>query len=109
MMYGQLVYGVHIVYIQYIHNPSLNGYLGTGIYYEARSDITTLPLSLLVNQLIASTTDTEDVHMLLRDFLPREKYYRYGLWSVYRVLCTVYGNECVGFMGYGVWCTTMML
>ena len=31
---------------------------------------------LLVNQLVASSTDTEDIHKLLDDFLPKDKYYR---------------------------------
>lgn len=31
---------------------------------------------LLVNQLIASSTDTEDVHSLLSNFLPPDKYFR---------------------------------
>jgi len=32
---------------------------------------------LLVNNLIASSTNTEDVHALLVDFLPRDKYFRW--------------------------------
>ena len=31
---------------------------------------------VLLNQLIATSTATEDVHTLLSDFLPSEKYYR---------------------------------
>lgn len=33
---------------------------------------------VLVNQLIASSTDTEDVHALLHNFLPPEKYFRFN-------------------------------
>ena len=31
-----------------------------------------------MNQLIASSTDTEDVHALLTDFLPPDKYFRFN-------------------------------
>eukprot|EP01031_Cornospumella_fuschlensis_P023912 gene23912-28955_t len=41
-------------------NTPVECVVSTGIYYEARSDMTSMPLSLLVNQLIASSTDTEE-------------------------------------------------
>ena len=33
---------------------------------------------LLVNHLVASSVDTEDVHCLLADFLPPDKYFRFN-------------------------------
>ena len=51
--------------------------IGTG-YYNKNEKLRTMGWDLLVNQLIASSTDTEDVHALLNDFLPSEKYYRFN-------------------------------
>ena len=51
--------------------------IGTG-YYNKNEKLRTMGWDLLVNQLIASSTDTEDVHALLNDFLPYEKYYRFN-------------------------------
>ena len=51
--------------------------LGTG-YITTRSSIQSMGWDLLVNQLIASSTDTEDVHALLVDFLPKERYFRFN-------------------------------
>lgn len=50
--------------------------IGTG-YYNNPEKLRTMGWDLLVNQLIASSTDTEDVHALLENFLPEEKYFRY--------------------------------
>ena len=33
---------------------------------------------LLVNNLVATATDTEDTHALLQDILPRNKYFRFN-------------------------------
>jgi hypothetical protein len=33
---------------------------------------------LLVNHIIATSVDTEDVHSLLADFLPADKYFRFN-------------------------------
>ena len=51
--------------------------IGTG-YYNNKEKLRTMGWDLLVNQLIASSTDTEDVHALLNDFLPEEKYFRFN-------------------------------
>lgn len=50
--------------------------IGTGYFVNSKDNLKSLGWDLLVNQLIASTTDTEDVHGLLGDFLARDKYYR---------------------------------
>jgi len=49
--------------------------IGTG-YFNQNSNVQSMGWDLLVNQLIASSTDTEDVHALLVDFLPPDKYFR---------------------------------
>ena len=49
--------------------------IGTGIYNN-RTGHDAMNWDLLVNQIIASSVDTEDVHTLLKDFLPEEKYLR---------------------------------
>lgn len=51
--------------------------LGTG-YLTKATTTSSMGWDLLVNQIVASTTDTEDVHSLLMDFLPPEKYYRFN-------------------------------
>ncbi len=50
--------------------------IGTGYYSDIKLNLRSMGWDLLVNQLIASTTDTEDVHALLVDFLPKDKYFR---------------------------------
>lgn len=52
--------------------------IGTGYYVDTQSDLKSIGWDKLINQLVASTTDTEDVHSLLVDFLPRDKYYRFN-------------------------------
>lgn len=49
--------------------------IGTGIYNN-HTGHDSMNWDLLVNQIIASSVDTEDVHTLLKDFLPEEKYLR---------------------------------
>lgn len=51
--------------------------IGTG-YTTTHSTMHSMGWDVLVNQLIASSTDTEDVHALLRDFLPPDKYFRFN-------------------------------
>ena len=52
--------------------------IGTGYFVNMRSNMQSMGWDQLVNQLIASTTDTEDVHALLVDFLPKDKYFRFN-------------------------------
>ena len=52
--------------------------IGTGLCKETSSNIQTMGWDYLVNQLIASTTDTEQIHSLLQDFLPADTYYRFN-------------------------------
>jgi len=49
--------------------------IGTG-YYTHDSPMQSLGWDSLLNQIIASSVDTEDVHTLLKDFLSPDKYYR---------------------------------
>ena len=51
--------------------------IGTGFNTKA-STSQSLGWDLLVNQIVASTTDTEDVHAMLMDFLPEDKYFRFN-------------------------------
>lgn len=51
--------------------------IGTG-YYNKNEKLRSMGWDLLVSQLIASSTDTEDVHALLKDFLPEDKYFRFN-------------------------------
>lgn len=51
--------------------------IGTG-YNTKASTSQSMGWDLLVNQIVASTTDTEDVHSLLMDFLPPDKYFRFN-------------------------------
>ena len=50
--------------------------IGTGYIDMGGSYLQSMGWDLLVNNLIASSTNTEDVHALLVDFLPRDKYFR---------------------------------
>lgn len=52
--------------------------IGTGLFTNQKSNMQTMGWDTLVNQLVASSTDTEDVHSLLTDFLPKEKYFRFN-------------------------------
>lgn len=52
--------------------------IGTGFFVDQKRNLQSMGWDMLVNQLIASTTDTEDVHALLNDFLPRDKYFRFN-------------------------------
>lgn len=49
--------------------------VGTGFFNQS-SNVQGMGWDLLVNHLIASSTDTEDVHALLNDFMPSEQYFR---------------------------------
>lgn len=49
--------------------------VGTGTFIESKK-IDGMDWGLLVNQLIASSTNTEDVHTMLNDLLPENQYYR---------------------------------
>lgn len=51
--------------------------IGTG-YSTTHSTMQSMGWDVLVNQLIASSTDTEDVHALLKDFLPPNQYFRFN-------------------------------
>ncbi len=50
--------------------------IGTGFFVDRKENIQSIGLDALLNQIIASTTDTEDIHAMLNDFLPPEKYFR---------------------------------
>lgn len=50
--------------------------IGTGFFLDRKENIQSIGLDALLNQIIASTTDTEDIHAMLNDFLPKEKYFR---------------------------------
>ena len=54
--------------------------IGTGLTSTSPSSSSARSMGwdVLVNQLIASSTDTEDVHALLHNFLPPEKYFRFN-------------------------------
>ena len=53
--------------------------IGTGAFSNAKDGpIQSMGWDLLVNQIIASSTDTEDVHSVLIDFLPPDKYFRFN-------------------------------
>ena len=51
--------------------------IGTG-FNEKETKDSSMGWDLLVNQLVASSTDTEDVHAMLLDFLPEDKYFRFN-------------------------------
>lgn len=51
--------------------------MGTG-YYSQNSNVQTMGWDLLVSHIIATSVDTEDVHSLLADFLPPDKYFRFN-------------------------------
>eukprot|EP01036_Dinobryon_divergens_P024861 gene24861-33349_t len=52
--------------------------IGTGYIDMGGSYLQSMGWDLLVNNLIASSTNTEDVHALLVDFLPKDKYFRFN-------------------------------
>jgi hypothetical protein len=52
--------------------------IGTGIIDMGGSFMESMGWDLLVNNLVASSTDTEDIHSLLVDFLPNDKYFRFN-------------------------------
>lgn len=51
--------------------------IGTGVYVEDKM-ISSMGWDLLVTQLVASSTDTEDTHALLKNFLSPDQYYRFN-------------------------------
>jgi calcium-independent phospholipase A2-gamma len=51
--------------------------IGTGSFKE-KTGAKNMGWDLLVNQIIASATDSEDVHGFLVDFLPSDQYYRFN-------------------------------
>ena len=51
--------------------------IGTG-YTQSESRLQSIGWDTLVTQLIASSTNTEDVHTLLQDFLLPSQYYRFN-------------------------------
>mmetsp|Transcript_2575 Transcript_2575/g.5526 ORF Transcript_2575/g.5526 Transcript_2575/m.5526 type:complete len:196 (+) Transcript_2575:1583-2170(+) len=51
--------------------------IGTG-YVNELKQIDTMGWDLLVNQLVASSTGTEDTHALLNNLLPKEMYFRFN-------------------------------
>lgn len=52
--------------------------VGTG-FIDQHNNASDLGWNLLVNQIIASSVDTEDVHHLLRDFMSPDQYFRLNL------------------------------
>lgn len=52
--------------------------IGTGLT-SSHSAMRSMGWDVLVNQLIASSTDTEDVHALLHNFLSPDKYFRFNV------------------------------
>ena len=50
--------------------------IGTGYFLDKKENVQSMGLDGILNQIIASTTSTEDIHTLLNDFLPKEKYFR---------------------------------
>lgn len=52
--------------------------IGTGLT-TSHSAMRSMGWDVLVNQLIASSTDTEDVHALLHNFLSPDKYFRFNV------------------------------
>ena len=51
--------------------------IGTGIYNQT-NNVQSMGWDTLVTQLVASATETEDVHNVLKDFLPNDKYFRFN-------------------------------
>ena len=51
--------------------------IGTGTFIK-NTNVQSMDWGLLVNQLIASSTSTEDVHTMLNDLLPPDNYYRFN-------------------------------
>ncbi len=51
--------------------------IGTGIYTQT-NNVQSMGWDTLVTQLVASATETEDVHNVLKDFLPNDKYFRFN-------------------------------
>eukprot|EP01033_Poteriospumella_lacustris_P005618 gene5619-4020_t len=52
--------------------------IGTGLYRNQKANMQSMGWDTLVQQLIASSTDTEDVHGVLADFLAPTQYYRFN-------------------------------
>jgi hypothetical protein len=51
--------------------------IGTG--YSSKKKAGKMGWDTIVNNLISTSTDTEDVHALLLDFLPPDKYFRFNV------------------------------
>ena len=51
--------------------------IGTGTFIKS-SNVQSMDWGLLLNQIIASSTATEDVHTILGDLLPSDQYYRFN-------------------------------
>jgi len=53
--------------------------IGTGAFNQEYTEgMQSMGWDTLVNQIVASSTDTEDTHYLLNDFLSPETYYRFN-------------------------------
>merc|ERR1711871_903137 len=53
--------------------------IGTGVYIgPASGDMKSMNWNVLVSQIVASATGSEDVHNLLRDFLSTDQYFRFN-------------------------------
>ena len=52
--------------------------IGTGYNIQQSSSTEGMGWDLLTNVIISSSTDTEDVDGLLKDFLPADKYFRFN-------------------------------
>lgn len=52
--------------------------IGTGRFSDRDTSRLTISWTRLLSQIVASSTDTEDVHTMLTHFLPAQSYYRFN-------------------------------
>lgn len=53
--------------------------IGQGLYRNPTMKMQNVGLNLVLNHLVAASTDTEDVHGLLQNFLSDTTYFRFNL------------------------------